>query len=273
MTLGTKRWQPSPGARGLQRALHSCLARPGVVDLVVFGSQARGGTTAFSDIDAILVIEDAAAERKATLRALRPRVLAAQRAVVSFQPMQHHGFEVVTPKLLRRANDALAMPAAALTETQSLMGNSVEAAFTPDDPDESRGRLLELVRHTRVFQAWPRDPWRLHGLVSMFELLPALYLQAGGNAVPKWRSFEEARADFGDAWWPYDILRQVRDAWPCKSRPVLRGGVTLLRNPWLAVAAWNRLPKRGRAEVNPLLTDECLAALQAVADEMSGRAC
>jgi hypothetical protein len=267
ITLGTERWQPSRAARTLERELRSCLAHPAVIELVLFGSQARGGTTAFSDVDAVLVIEDAAAEQPGMLRKLRRRVLQAQRAVVSHQPMQHHGFELATPKLLREANNALAMPAVAFAESRSLMGNPVDATFTPDQPHESRGRLFELVRNTAV-SAWPRHPWRLHGLVSMFELLPTLYLQARGQAVPKWRSFEEARPGFGDRWWPYDVLRQVRDEWPPMSPAALRAGAAVGRNPWLAVAAWSRLPMRGPSEVRRLLSDDCLAALRELAREM-----
>jgi hypothetical protein len=179
---------------------------------------------------------------------------------------------VATPKLLRRANEALAMPSAALTETRSLMTHPVEATFTGDDRDESRRRLAELIRNTAV-PAWPRHPWRLHGVVSMFELLPALYLQARGHAVPKWRSFDEARTDFGDAWWPYDVLQKLRDAWPRMSSPVLRAGVASLRNPWLAIAIWSRLPERGPREAHGLLSHDCLAALHGLAREMSERAC
>jgi hypothetical protein len=271
--LGTARWEPPADARGLRRKLRGCLEHSAVIELVLFGSQARGGTTGFSDVDAILVIEDGAAERPATLRALRHHVMAAQRAVVSHQPMQHHGFEVVTPKLLRQANDALAMPAPALSETRSLGGRAVDATFGPDGTDATRGRLSDLVTSTVAVSTWPRHAWQLHHRVSMFELLPTLYLQALGHVVPKWRSFEEARGHFGDAYWPYDVLRKVREAWVRTAPPTLRTAVTALRNPWLAIAGWSRLPAQGPNPARSLLSAECLAALRHLALEMGARAC
>jgi hypothetical protein len=268
VTLGTAPWRPVGETGGLARTLRSTLAHPAVVDLVFFGSQARGSTTGFSDIDAILVIRDAVAEDPNALRALRPHVLAAQRAVIAHQPMQHHGFELATPKLLLRANHALAMPAAAVTETQSLMGRTVAAAFAPDPLDERRARLSELVRSTSNISAWPPHPWHLHRLVSMFELLPALYLQARGVPVTKWRSFAEVRVHFGDDWWPYDVLERVRDRWPRRSAPMLSAGSAALRNPWVAVAMWSRLPARSPKWTRGILSFECLEALRSLAREM-----
>jgi hypothetical protein len=271
--LGSAPWRPAEEARGLADALRSNLAHSGVVDLVLFGSQARGETTGFSDVDAILVIDDAAAADAAALRALRPHVLAAQRAVIAYQPMQHHGFEVVTPKLLRRANHAVRMPAVALSEARSLEGSAVEAVFAGDDAEEARAALGEMVRTTAAFSAWPPHAWHLHRLVSMFELLPALYLQARGSPVPKWRSFAEARSDFDERWWPYDVLKQVRDRWPRRSVRTLRAGAAALRNPWVAAAAWRRAVPAKADTVGAMLSMECLGALHALGREMCERAC
>ena len=271
--IGGPVWAPAANADALARALRRSLDRPEVLDLVLFGSQARGTTTGFSDIDAILVIDDAAADDPNVLRKLRPRVLAAQRAVLDHQPAQHHGFEVVTPGLLVRANEALGMPAVALIETRTLLGREFEASFAPDSPEETRNRLARLVAATTGVSAWPSHPWQLHATVSMFELLPALYLQALGHAVPKWRSFDEARTHFGKEWWPYDVLKQVRDDWVRRPAPALRLASSMLRNPWLGVAAWRRAPAVRRQPAAGVLTDICLEGLRGLATGMRDRAC
>jgi hypothetical protein len=272
MVLGEQRWEPADESRGLADALRRSVDRPGVVDLIVFGSQARGGMTGFSDVDAILVVEDDAADDPKALRGLRARVVAAQRAVLGYQPMQHHAFEVTTPRLLATAAQSSDIPAIALTESRSLLGRRVDANFEPVGDEHARARLADLVGITTHVTAWPRHPWLLHGLVSMFELLPALYLQALGRVVPKWRSFAEAREGFGEDWRPYDVLEQVRATWPRRPRPALRAASAALRNPWVTVALWRRAPARRIEPAATMLTTDCLEALRGLARAMNERA-
>ena len=266
--LGAERWRPQGRSAGLAGRLAAALDHEHVVELVLFGSQARGGTTGFSDVDAILVITDRAAEDPRLLSGLRGPVLAAQRGVLAHQPMQHHGFEVTTPRLLGSAGDALAMPRVALGETRSLRGRAVTARFAAADAEAERDRLRQLAPALLRTDSWPRHPWRAHRLVSMFELLPAVYLQARGEQVPKWQSFERVEDDFGDAWWPYEVLREVRSGWPPIQSTGLRVAAATLRNPWLAVAAWGRLPGRIPEPVPSLLTTDCLRGLQGIARRM-----
>jgi predicted nucleotidyltransferase len=269
LALGARSWQPVGEAAELRTALAPLLGRPEMVEILVFGSQARGGTTGFSDLDAVLVIADWAAEDRRRLRSLREHVIAAQRRVLRFQPMQHHGFEVVTPKLLRLADDALDLPAAALAESRSVGGTPVGAHFDDRDAARRARARLEAIASSLVATAdWPRHPWRLHRAVSMFELLPALYLQASGKPVPKWQSFAEARHAFSRAWWPYDVLREVREVWPRHGRPPLALAAAWLRNPWPAVALWARLPSAPPEAPARLLSPRCLAGLRDLAAQM-----
>jgi hypothetical protein len=270
--IGAHQWNPAEGTADLARSLRASLERPGVADLVLFGSQAGGGLTGFSDVDALLVIEDDIAENPGALRALRPHVLAAQRAVIAYQPMQHHAFEVATPKLLAKANESLGMPAVAFDGARSLLGVGAEASFFSEPTEHTRGRLTQLLDGLSSVDAWPRHPWRLHGLVAMWELTPALYVQTFDQSVPKALSFERARGDFGDAWWPYDVLEQVREQWVRSSQPMFVATSRALRNPWIAVAAWMRMPVTGRQPARSLLSDDCLTALRGLAREMTERA-
>jgi predicted nucleotidyltransferase len=270
--IGAHQWKPVESTADLARSLRASLERPGVADLVLFGSQANGGLTGFSDVDALLVIEDGIAEDARALKALRPHVLAAQRAVIAYQPMQHHPFEVATPKLLAQASESLGMPAVAFDSARSLLGQGMEASFLPEPPERTRGRLTQLLDGLSNVDAWPQHPWRLHGLVAMWELAPALYVQALGQPVPKALSFERAREDFGDAWWPYDVLGQVRAQWVRRSQPMFVATSRALRNPWIAVAVWMRMPVTARQPARSLLSNECLTALRGLAREMTERA-
>lgn len=266
--LGVGPWAPDGDATDLADELRNRLSHPGVIELVVFGSQARGGTTGFSDLDAVLVISDEAVDDPETLSTVRPHVLAAQRAVITYQPMQHHGFEVATPRLLRAACAALGLPAVALEEARSLNGKRIGASLSGDGFGNGAA-LRSLARGLAPIGSWPRHPWSVHRLVAMFELLPVLYVQDRGASVPKWRSFDEARGAFGRSWWPYDVLNEVRLSWPRRRRPGLEVAATLGRNPWAAIAAWRRIPAPIPESVRPLLTERCLSGLQRLSRAMS----
>jgi hypothetical protein len=267
--LGARTW--TPGDNRIADRLRTSLDHPAVIELILFGSQSRGSVTGFSDVDAILVISDEAAEDPKVLRSVRPRVLAAQRAVLSYQPMQHHGFEVATPKLLRAASEALALPAPALVETSSLCGRSVPAAVS-NGFGRGREPVEALVRQLVRVRAWPRHVWNAHRLIAMFELLPVVYLQSRGRSVAKWQSFDEARKEFPDSWWPYETLNEVRLTWPRTRRRPLEISAALARNPWAAIAAWRRLPGRLPEQVLPLLTERALEGLRTLARAMAHHA-
>jgi len=184
--------------------------------------------------------------------------------------MQHHGFEVATPKLLRQAEEALGLPAIALAQTASLNGTAVTATFLGTKANRSGFDLM--AKYLRRLPTWPSHPWEAHRHVAMFELLPVLYLQARGASVPKARSFEEARSDLSSEWWPYEVLAEVRHRWPRVRRPLLECAAAAVRNPWAAVAAWRRLPAALPAPVRSVLTPRLLEGLQSVVDAMVERA-
>jgi hypothetical protein len=267
-TLGAQLWEPDDDQRALVDALASNLRAPEIIDLVVFGSQARGGRTGFSDVDAILVVPDAVAGDRRGLRVLRRQVLAAQRVVLDHQPMQHHGFEVVTPGLLLDPS-TLGMPAEALETTRSLYGHPTTCALP--SVASNPGPFLQLVTTLLAVERWPRHPWTLHRVVSMFELAPALYLQATGRYAPKHLSFELARADLPGLWDPYDVLAKVRQRWLRRRKPALGVAARICRNPWLVVSLWRRVPTPTPQEITHLLTDPCLQELRRVLLAMSER--
>lgn len=268
--LGERRWEPSGDAVELRNDLSDALPDDDGIELIVFGSQARGGTTGFSDLDAILVIPDRIAHDPLLLRAFRRHVLAAQRAVLAYQPMQHHGFEIVTPRLLDDAATALALPAEAVGESRSLFGRPVDARFVEPGPGRAAG-LRHLASGLACVDRWPSHPWKLHRVVAMFELAPTLYLQSTGRSTPKSLSFAQARAEFPSLWRPYDVLDELRRQWPRIRRPGLELAMKALRNPWDAVAGWSRLPTPPPSQARELLDAHCLRELQTLMLAMVGR--
>ena len=270
-TLECPRWDPRGEAASLAADLRVELLRDGVMDLIIFGSQAHGTATGFSDLDAVLLFSDDVVERPRQLPELRSAVLAAQRRILVHQPMQHHGFEVVTPRLLNWAVDATGLPIEAVADSRALRGGSLVARFDSGRAGElARSRLSHMARELAELDLWPRHPWRLHRVVSMFELLPTLYLQALGERVSKRESFAAAASRLGRArWWPYEVLSEVRETWPRRPRPGLKAAAAMAVNPWLAITAWTRLPAAPPRTAGELLTADCLSGLRQVARKMA----
>jgi hypothetical protein len=267
IVLGTHKWDPRWPADELHAQLTRALDVPGVVDLLVFGSACHDQMTGFSDLDAILVMEDRVADSEHSLEALRPRVLEAQRAVLAYQPMQHHAFLVATPRLLGHGLTILDLPAQALTGCSSLLGREVLASAGEElGAAES---AIRIMRRLAGVGRWPTRAWETHLTISLFELLPALYCQAQGHDVEKRESYAACREEFGGNWWPYDVLAEVRVRWPRLESSSLKALMTITRNPWLAHAIWRRSPvPRVPGAVGMLLTKDLLAGLRTLASEM-----
>jgi hypothetical protein len=141
-----------------------------------------------------------------------------------------------------------------------------------NDRSQSKQSLAQVASSLAAVTAWPHHPWETHRIVSMFELLPTLYLQSRGDFVPKWCSFEQARRDFGSDWWSYDVLREIRAAWPRQPVRRLDQACFLSRNPWTALAVWRRIPTPLPRQVEPLLSVRLLDGLQALTTMILDRA-
>jgi hypothetical protein len=271
LALGRDSWMPEDDAeRQLRDSLAESLCTDAVIDLVLFGSIARSSTTGYSDVDAILIVADDAALDDRRLRALRSRVLAAGRAVLAYQPMQHHGFLVATPSLLRNVSVALGLPAQALETTSSLLGNPTKAMFDRVDAAVTT-RFHALARSLLQTNSWPAHPWYLHRTVAMFELAPTLYMQASGRPCAKHQSFDLAREEFPAEWHPYEVLYEVRRRWPREPRLALQLTASALRNPWAAVALWRRFPSAISSSVAGFLDEDSLTGLHRIVKLMAAR--
>jgi hypothetical protein len=271
LSLGTERWEPLEAyEQRLCSSLRERLAVPGVVDLVLFGSLARGTTTGFSDVDAILVIDDWVAADTASLDTLRPTVLAAGRAVLAYQPLQHHGFLVTTPRLLESGSASMGLPGEALATTASLFGRTIETTWnrSPVGVDA----LAKALNSLATTASWPENAWFLHRLIATYELVPVLYLQAVGRSCPKSASFGIARTGFAEDWTPFDVLEEVRNRWPRARSRELELLALSFRNPWIASAVRRRFPIPVASEIAELLDARVIDDLRRLVALMARRA-
>lgn len=255
-----------PTARLMDDLKHR-LVHEDVVELIVFGSAARGNRTGFSDLDAILVIRDRGASSSSRLKALRAHILAAQRSVLLFQPMQHHSFLVVPESLMGCLDTATGLPQEALTETRGLFGAPIGCGYDGIEEEETRRSLADLARSSAT-ETWPSHPHDLHKLLASFQLLPAVYLHSQGTPVSKADSFAAVGGRFPEEAWALDVLHDIRALWPHRSYPSLNILLRATSNPWDAVVLWRRYPRRPPIEVRPLLSEELLVSLNRLAQRM-----
>jgi hypothetical protein len=269
--------QPWTGTQPTVRALVDGLAplRTDLHSAWLHGSLGSDEVVPYSDVDALVILRDAAATDPVRLRRLARVLTGLRRAMQAFDPVQHHGWFVLTEADLREhcqayfphelfAHARQLVPAAPLAFELAMRDSTAEyhAAFS---------NLARALRGTLPGPP-PRDLYQLKDTLSRLLVLPALYLQArDGTAVWKKFSFEQAARDFDGAIWAVmDDVSALRAAWP-SPLPLGRLQRALLVNvvarrrlvlPWAAPA----IPPPLAARLTPDLwrrADALVAAMQA----------
>jgi hypothetical protein len=223
---------------------------PFVVCVVLHGSLADGTSTAFSDVDTVVVLKDSTLRDPAALRAACEAARPSLRSMIRFDPLQHHGHMIVPEGFLTIYSQAI-LPLATLRDSFLLLPDRVELRIQVRRPGmEIRRPYWQILQRLRLVvadsTARPGNLYDLKLLLSQFMLLPALHLGLVGRFVNKKESFEEVRRELSDREW--EVMREVtalRSEWPRCEPFLLRALLRLFRNPWLAQAAyWRGWPMR-----------------------------
>ena len=172
------------------------------LQLLLHGSLATCDATHYSDADTLLIISDewlASAERVAALRAIVAR---AQRWLYRYDPLQHHGFMIVTQFDLDRYAHAY-FPLELLAYAYPLGKTRPVRYRLRSSEGESAGRLRVLCdrldKLERGERAAPETRYALKLALSELMLLPTFYLQATGQVMYKRESFRAVRGDLSAA--------------------------------------------------------------------------
>lgn len=185
----------------------------------VHGSVGSGEAVAYSDLDALVILRHAAFETPQRLDRVARRLREARRVMFAYDPLQHHGWFVLTEADLARYCEAY-FPRVLFRHAKAIlpgMGGSL-----PIVPRDSAAELREGfdalaggVARRLAAGPLPRDLYGLKNLLSQFMLLPALYVQVrDGVGVWKADSFEAARPDFApETWASMDAVSRIREAW------------------------------------------------------------
>jgi hypothetical protein len=254
------------GNRGLQLLLH--------------GSLATCDATAYSDVDTLLIVSHDWLESGERVSELRRIVSRAQRWLYRFDPLQHHGFMLVTELDLGRYARWY-FPLELLSYAYSL-GDVQPIRYRVRASAEDRTWLLRRVcerieRLERGEIPAPATRYALKLVLSEMMLLPTYYLQATGRVMYKRESFAAVRGDFSpEARAAIDALTAWRRDWQRAAwESCYRAFGAWVPDPigrrMLARARTARVNERDRARWNHLLPgarllgDELLQRAEATA--------
>ncbi len=159
----------------------------------VHGSLASNDTIAYSDFDAFVVVSNAAlqsVESAALVAAVLQRSL---KHMYRFDPLQHHGWLVLTEFDLENYCDAY-LPVCELSAAKSILPGCdgllrIRSRDSRREQFTAANSLLDSVEHANV-DAVSSNLYALKSYMSRIMLLPAMYLQAiGEGSVSKSKSF------------------------------------------------------------------------------------
>ena len=188
----------------------------------VHGSVATQEEIPYSDFDTLVILRDELFDNSRRLSEIAFRLSEARRVMFEADPLQHHGWFVLTEADLSSYCDAY-FPITLFAYTRSLL------------PD--RGRRLTLTLRDSTFEVrrafddlatsclksiaggpFLTNAYVMKCLLSQFMLLPALYIHAKeGRGIYKKFSFDKARRDFTPAEWDcMDRISGVRLEWKPK---------------------------------------------------------
>jgi hypothetical protein len=248
------------------------------------GAYAHGSTgtneeVPYSDLDALVILGDRAFESARALTDLAARLGSLQRIMFDFDPLQHHGWFVLTAADLDWYCDAY-FPAELFRHARSLL--PVTGGLVNVRPRESGREIREAfaalatatIRELESGRI-PSDAYRLKGTLSRILLLPCLYLQARhGTGVFKKASFAAAAAEFPPALWAVmDEISAVRAAWtfapPAWQRLLLTRPVASRR--LIARSLRTTVPAAVRSRLTPELWQAVVRLVRAMQARVTGQ--
>jgi len=196
-----------------------------LIGAYVHGSLATSEEVVYSDFDALVIIKDEVFSSSKRLANVAYHLFKAQSIMFAFDPLQHHGWFVLTESDLKDYPEEY-IPAEVLRHAKSLLrdrGLTLTIHLPAAFPDMGEAfnihclGLLQLLSKRR----FPRNLYQLKGLFSQFMLLPALYIQARDKkGIYKKDSFASAKKDFSAMDWSImDEVSSLRQQWACRISP------------------------------------------------------
>lgn len=232
---------------------------------IVHGSLATDDEINYSDFDALIVIKDEVFGEASRLNTVCKKLSQAQRFLRLQDPLQHHGWMVLSQKALLQY-DKNYLPIETLQLGKSLVGDEeVVLEWQPGPSSDIRESVRAIcqsindkLRHPKMKQS----AYFLKGTLSELMLLPALWFQATqGEGIYKGDSFVRAKPAFSDKEWSaIEVASTIRSQWPKYNNSL----VSRLNNFNPVLASW--AAKRSQWPISDavlaLLNDEFLMSAE-----------
>jgi len=201
-----------------------------LLEAVVHGSIGTGEEISYSDFDALVILKDDAFESSRRIRHVAMKLSHARGIMYEFDPLQHHGWFVLTESSLKNYPMTY-FPPELFEHSKSILHSTEQRLEILLPPALAFGyaqgtvdvngfkppfyRLCNSLSAKLSEQKLPENIYAVKNLMSEFMLLPALYVQArDGKGLFKKFSFDSAKMDFSTAQWNVmDEVSQLRLNW------------------------------------------------------------
>ena len=221
MSARVVRVEPYDGENRFVRAMAECLSAEtsGLAGAYVHGSLATMEEIPYSDFDALVILRDELFADDRKLASTARQLSDARKYMFQADPLQHHGWFVLTEADLRYYCEAY-FPETLFKYSRSLLGDKggqltlrkrdstfeMRKAF-----DELAGACIKMLADGNFL----RNAYLAKCVLSQFMLLPSLYVQARyAEGIYKKLSFDRARSDFSAAEWEcMDRISALRLEW------------------------------------------------------------
>lgn len=208
------------------------------------GSLATNEGISYSDFDGLVIIKNEVFKDKLRLSAVATKLSKAYSMMISMDPLQHHGWFVVTEKHCKNW-PVNYFPPVLFEYSKSLLTSDINIDLTflpaPENHKWALNRLcLSIAKHLRT-KTIPQNSFQLKSILSEFMLLPSLYVQyKTGQGIYKKYSFEEASKDFTEGEWAImNEVSQIRKNWRINTGIEL-GTEPIIVTPWVKMKQINK---------------------------------
>jgi predicted nucleotidyltransferase len=190
-----------------------------LIGAYIHGSLGTYEEVEYSDFDALVIIKNEVFESPERLSEVAKKLSNARAIMFNFDPLQHHGWFVLTEADLR-AYPEYYFPSELFLYAKSLFPDrglelEIQIQNSSKQIRESFDKLNSSIIKRMTKKDYPRNMYELKSLMSQFMLLPALYVQVRDKkGIYKKFSFDAAKVDFMEEDWSVmDEVSALRENW------------------------------------------------------------